>query len=122
MFIISMGRCGEGWVEVWNRRSEERVEEGGDGMILPLVVFGHDAKRGFFYWIHIFFLFLDLQFTSRAIGLDTGFKPIFQAHSISFNLYLFDVLGCVYGRMLSGVILPSREIVNVQALVEYSQS
>jgi len=102
------------------------VEEGGDGMILPLVVFGHDAKRGFLYVIGFiflyFFMFLDLQFTSRAIGLDTGFKPIFQAHSISFNLYLFDVLGCVYGRMLSGVILPSREIVNVQALVEYSQS
>ena len=53
--FISMGRCGEGWVEVWNRRSEERVEEGGDGMILPLVVFGHDAKRGFVIGFELIF-------------------------------------------------------------------
>ena len=59
-----------------------------------LVIFGHDAKRGLQYYEHD-----EKTSKQHAIGLDTG---------------------CVYGKQLSGIVLPDKKIVSVDAEKVYS--
>lgn len=99
----SKGGMGEAWAKVWSEPSESEASQ------RYHVYFGHDAKRG-------------LQQHAYATGLDTGccYGKLFDNIFISNYNVLF-VLFVVPGRQLSAIILPSREIVQVDALRVYEE-